>query len=265
MTLSFASATLPELEDALFDLGSAMAYPPTPDISWPLPQPIHPSRPWIRSFRRSLLIAAAIALLVAGVALGIRFGLQLLSIDFGPVPSFSPTASASSGGLATTAPIGAELYLGTPVTLAQAKTSVPFRLLVPDDPGAPDIVYVGGAPLRAQVAFLYAARPTLSRSDLLGAGLLVTQAAGALDENLARKLVDSGVTHVEQVLVDGAPGYWFAGAPHAFWYLAPDGTTINESRRQVGNTLAWQRDGVLYRIEGAFDLPRALEIALSMR
>src|SRR3712207_7864772 len=46
---------------------------------------------------------------------------------------------------------------------------------------------------------------------------------------------------------------WISGEPHLFWYLAPDGTFIEESRRVVGNTLAWERDGILYRIEG--DIP----------
>lgn len=63
----------------------------------------------------------------------------------------------------------------------------------------------------------------------------------------------------------GAPGLWISGAPHVFWYLAPDGEFINESRRLVGDTLAWERDGVLYRIEGDITLERALEIAVSMR
>jgi hypothetical protein len=33
----------------------------------------------------------------------------------------------------------------------------------------------------------------------------------------------------------------------------------------VGTTLAWQRGDILYRIEGDFDLARALEIAASLR
>ena len=50
-----------------------------------------------------------------------------------------------------------------------------------------------------------------------------------------------------------------------FWYLAPDTSMIKESRRLVGDTLVWERDGMLYRIEGAISKARALEIAESMR
>jgi len=65
--------------------------------------------------------------------------------------------------------------------------------------------------------------------------------------------------------MDGSLGVWISGQPHLFWYLAPDGSFIQENRRLVGDTLAWERDGVLYRIEGAITLSRALEIARSMR
>jgi hypothetical protein len=95
--------------------------------------------------------------------------------------------------------------------------------------------------------------------------LLVTQNHGSPDDGLGRKLVGAGLANVEPAVIDGAPGYWITGAPHVFWYLAPDGSVIEESRRLVGDTLVWERDDVLYRIEGAVSRVRALEIAESMR
>jgi hypothetical protein len=116
------------------------------------------------------------------------------------------------------------------------------------------------------VSFVYAPRDDLPASTLLrGAGLLVTQNQGESDAGLARKIVDTSLATVEQVDVDGSPGVWISGGEHVFWYLAPDGAFIQESSRLVGDTLAWERDGVLYRIEGAITLSRALEIARSMR
>jgi hypothetical protein len=117
------------------------------------------------------------------------------------------------------------------------------------------------------VAFVYAPRADLAASDLLeGTGLLITQNRGLPDEGLAHKIVATSAASVVAVDVDGAPGIWISGAPHLFWYFAPDGrTVIDESRRLVGDTLAWERDGILYRIEGAITLERALEIAASMR
>lgn len=132
--------------------------------------------------------------------------------------------------------------------------------------GQPDAVYLGDVALRGQVALVYAPRDDLPASNLLGgAGLLVTQNRGEPDDGLARKLVQTGLARVEPVDVNGATGVWISGEPHVFWYLAPDGFAIEDSRRLVGDTLAWERDGVLYRIEGAIPLAQALEIARSMR
>lgn len=75
--------------------------------------------------------------------------------------------------------------------------------------------------------------------------MLVTQNRGEPDGGLARKIVDTSRATVEPVDVDGSPGVWISGDPQFFWYLAPDGEFIQESRRLVGDTLAWERDGVL--------------------
>jgi hypothetical protein len=203
----------------------------------------------------------------------VRFGLELLSIEFGPVPMASPAPIASPGPVASPSPsapapaqIGANIGLGQLLSLEQAEAAAPFAILVPAALGPPDAVFLGGSALRGQVAFVYAARDDLPASVLLnGAGLLVTQNRGQPDAGLAGKLVDAGLATVEPADVDGAPGVWISGRPHVFWYLAPDGFYIEEGRRLVGDTLAWERDGVLYRIEGAITLEQALDIARSMR
>jgi hypothetical protein len=261
-----------ELEARLADLAAVLAFPPTPDLATAVgarlrsPAAELETRPRLlpfrRSVRRSLLLAAALALLVVGGAFAVRFGLELLSIEFGPLPTSAP-ASASPHPPGA---IGANLRLGRPVTLEDVSAAAAFDVLVPQNLGQPDAVYLGDAALRGQVAFVYAPRNDLPRSDLLGgAGLLVTQNQGGPDPGLAHKIADTSRATVEPVDVDGAPGVWISGDPHLFWYMAPDGTLIDESRRLVGDTLAWERDDVLYRIEGAITLSHALEIARSMR
>ena len=139
-------------------------------------------------------------------------------------------------------------------------------MLVPAALAPPDAVYLGGPTLRGQVALVYDADDGLPPSDLLdGAGLLLTQNRGSADGGLANKLVQSGAASVERVDVGGSPGVWITGEPHVFWYLAPDRTYIEDNRRLVGDTLAWERDGILYRIEGALSLDEALAIATSLR
>ncbi len=287
-----------ELEARLADLATALAFPPTPDLATSVgerlrtavgagaatvgagaatvgagastgatgPSPSAPARPRVvqfrRSVRRSLLLAAALSLLIVGGALAVRFGLELLSIQFGPVPTLGPPSPSPRAPGA----LGAGLALGRPLTLEEVRAAAPFDVLVPAVLGKADAAYLGGSPLRGQVALVYAPRDDLPPSSLLqGAGLLVTQNRGGPDHGLANKLADNGLATVESVVVGGAPGLWIAGQPHMFWYLAPDGTAIEDSRRLVGNTLAWERDGVLYRIEGEITLDRALEIAQSMR
>jgi hypothetical protein len=265
---------LSDVESALIDLGTAIELPPTPDLAAAVgarlrerSSSIPARRPAWRSFRRGLLFAAVISILVVGAALGFRIGLDLLSIDFGPVPSVRPTDTANvTATTDATLPAGANLGLGDAQSLEDARARVPFPVLVPAVLGLPDAAYVGGPELRGQLALVYRAGDDLPASTLLdGAGLLVTQNHGRPDDRLGRKLVSAGLAKVETAVIDGAPGYWISGEPHVFWYLAPDGSVIEESRRLVGDTLVWERDDILYRIEGAVSLVRALEIAESMR
>ena len=218
----------------------------------------------MRRLRRSLLLAAALTMLVVGAALAVRLGLDLLSVESGPIPSqpASPTPTAATGDPGS---VGARLGLGTALTLDEVRAAAPFEVVVPAVLGSPGAVYLGGPDLRGQVSFVYGPRDGVPPATTLdGAGLLITQNHGEPDDGLAHKLVDAGLATIEPVSVDGARGLWITGEPHVFWYLAPDGSTIQESRRLIGDTLVWERDGVLYRIEGAASLSRALEIATSM-
>lgn len=262
-----------DLEAALVDLGTAVALPGTPDLAATVGRRLREGPAGTpptsirhrRTLRRSLLLAAALALLVAGAVGAIRVGLDLLSIDFGPVPTPSSTPRPSATASASPIP-GTTLGLGSAVSLEEARASADHPLLVPADPGDPDRVFIGGPTLRGQVAFVYDAGPGLpAAAELDGAGLLITQNRGSSDDGLARKLIDNQMATVEAIGIDGAPGYWISGEPHFFWYLDPEGGVIEDSRRLIGDTLVWERDGVLYRIEGAITRDRALEIAASMR
>lgn len=261
-----------QLEARLSDLATALAFPPTPDLATTVGSRLRSLRgtvvprprllPFRRSVRRSLLLAAALALLVFGTAMALRFGLELLSIQFGPVPTEAPASSSPR----TSGPPGATLGLGQPLSVEEIDSAADFDVLVPGALGQPDAVYMGGASLRGQIAFVYAPRADIPASSLLhGAGVLITQNRGGPDGGLAHRIADSNLATVESFDVDGSSGVWISGAPHLFWYLAPDGAVIQESRRLVGDTLAWERDGILYRIEGNVPLSRALEIARSMR
>lgn len=260
-----------DLGARLADIAAALAFPPTPDMATAVGSRLRAQvsaigtdtrpRPIRRSLSRSLLLAAALALLVVGGAFAVRFGLELLSIEFGPLPSVMPASPSAPAPGAT----GAGLGLGSAMTFQDAEAAAAFDIRTLPGLGPPDAVYLGDITLRGQVAFVYAPRDALPASDLLGgAGLLFTQNRGETDDRLARKLADANLASVEPVDVNGAAGVWISGEPHFFWYLAPDGSFIQESRRLVGDTLAWERDGILYRIEGV-TRDHALELARSLR
>jgi len=260
-----------QLETELADLAMALAFPPTPDLAAavgsrlraPLANPGARPRllPFRRSVRRSLLLAAALVLLVVGGALAVRFGGAALDRV-----RAAPLRAARVGGPARTRSHGRRPRSRPAAHPGGGRCR--RRLRRP--PAA------GSGPARRRLSRRHrAARPSclrlaprddLPESALLGgAGLLVTQNRGGPDDGLARKIVDTSAATVQQVDMDGSLGVWISGQPHLFWYLAPDGSFIQENRRLVGDTLAWERDGVLYRIEGAITLSRALEIARSMR
>lgn len=62
--------------------------------------------------------------------------------------------------------------------------------------------------------------------------------------------------------VAGRDAWWF-GVPHDLVLLAPDGSERTESARIAGPTLVWVDDGVTFRLEGAGDRGRAVDIAAS--
>jgi hypothetical protein len=264
-----------DLEAALADLATAIAFPPTPDLARSVGERLR-QRPAVvgrphaarRTLIRSLLLAAAVALLLAGAALAVRLGLDLLSIEFGSMPP-APSAGAAHLPTASGSPAivpGSRLALGAERSLDEVRTEAGFTVALPEGLASPTGAYLGGPSLRGQVSLVYGPTDDLPASALLdGAGLLVTQNRGGADDGLAHKLVEAGLATVRPVVVDDARGLWITGPPHVFWYLAPDGTVIEDSRRLVGDALVWERDGILYRIEGEIPLERALEIARSMR
>ena len=59
--------------------------------------------------------------------------------------------------------------------------------------------------------------------------------------------------------MNGQPGLWISGGAHEVLYESLVGGIVVE--RVAGNTLLWQHDGVLSRVEGFDDLSQALAFA----
>jgi hypothetical protein len=246
---------MPELERMLSALGEELDWPPTPDLApgvmERLAQPA-PSRR-LPIARRSLALAFAALLLLAGAAYaafpGVRdavrdvFGLQGATVErrhrlpAGPPPQ--------------------PLKLGARTTLADA--DVGFTPLVPL--GRPDGVFVRHTVPGGQLSLTYRPRPGLPRARSTHLGLLVTEFRGDLSPDYLRKIVGPA-TDVARL---GGHALWIAGAPHYFFYRAPDGRFLVNQLRIAQNVLLLERGRLLIRLEGAFDRERAIEIARSLR
>src|SRR5437762_268763 len=80
------------------------------------------------------------------------------------------------------------------------------------------------------VTLVYRSRPGIPVSATVGASALVTEFLGTVDQNVMGKVVGPDTT-LEQVTVDGAQGFWLAGAPHQFFYRDAYGNFIQETLR----------------------------------
>ena len=60
-------------------------------------------------------------------------------------------------------------------------------------------------------------------------------------------------------------GYWISGAPHELIFVDEAGQPVFDTRRIVGNTLLWARDGVTYRLESGLDRAAAIALAGTLR
>lgn len=238
------------LDAALHDLAAEIAYPPTPNLRGPvlarLDQP-----PWQRWFPsawpRALVLAAIAAVLLAATAAALAFVLPGLRIIF--VPSL-PAASVPADGLAS------RMALGERVTLEAVDVAIPAAL------GDPDEVYSSHA--GEVITLVYAADEELPELADSGIGLLVQEIRGSLDPGQIEKLVIEVEARITPVKVGGSDGFWIEGPPHLVRYVGPSGQERAEETRLAGDTLVWERGGVLYRIESGLGPEETQHIAESI-
>jgi hypothetical protein len=233
-----------------------VAWPETPDLAGAVEQRLPAAPPPRRRFEwpawqiavaaAAVLIAVVMAVPPARSAVLEWLGLASVRIERGE-PRF-----------------GADLRLGEPVTLAEARRRAGFPLVVPSALGEPDAVYLSPDPVTGtRVEFVYRPRDGLPRSPTTGVGLLMTQFP-APTKVVVEKTVGAN-TRVERLEVAGDPAYFISGAPHGFAYESR-GRAAFEEQRMAGNTLLVERsDGLLLRLEGSVARDEAARIAASAR
>lgn len=271
-----------EIERTLVEIGSRLDYPPTPLLAQSvrdrlLVRAAQPNPLWIGyfPFQHRLALAAAVVLLLFGCLIALlpdvrsavaeRLGLRGITITYVPsVATPTPTATSAVTPSWTEAPVplSVRLNLGERETLGEARENVPYQILLPNLPevGTQDEVYVQGN----QVTLVYLARASLPPAHESGVGMLLTQFRGSIEPGLFGKGLGPG-TSLEQVSIDGKPGFWIEGKPHLFFYRDTRGQVHSESIRLAGNTLLWEQGELTLRLESALSKDEALRIAFSVR
>lgn len=289
-----------DLDRALRAVADEIAWPPTPNLApivrqritiqprrlrlWWLPPP---------ATRRRLAIAIVLLLFLLGAVLGaippVRKGIarrlgfenvQIVNVTAVPTPTALPTATPLPAAMETPTPsVAASVTptptlqslilragLGTQTTLTEAQSRVAYAIRTPGLPeyAAPDEVYLRAPPLGGRVTLLYHARPDLPAIGSSDIGLLLQQFKGGIDAGIFQKGVTPG-TSVTPVTVNGARGYWIEGGLRAFAYTDANGVFQYEEIRSAGNTLLWQENGIVYRLETSLPQADALRIVSSLR
>jgi hypothetical protein len=222
-------------------------------------------RPFGRPARRAVLFALAALLLLAAVAAALGLGLPGLRIIFLGTGSNPPTAAASGAGGSPAGPVDA-LGLGRIVALDSLDADASFDVLLPNGVGleAP-IAAVRNLPSGVrQASLVYAPTERFPAGPEPTVAILITQLPATLDDRMITKFIASTTTY-DVVSVAGHAGVWIAGGLHAIGYVDANDNVLVDTIRLAGNVLAWNANGITYRIEGAADLEVALEIALSLR
>jgi hypothetical protein len=249
---------MPELERELRELGRALDLPAPPgDLAARVREAIAGGpapRPGRAPGRRALVVALAVLVLAALGALAVPqartailewLGLRGASVERVETHPVAPT-------------VPDDLGLGELVTLAEARELAPFELVEPGAAGLgpPGEVRFEPATAGGQVAFVW----------LDGTGdpeLLLTEFRAPLGFDFVQKLAGPE-TEVARVDVNGEPGLWLEGAPHAFYYLDSAGEPREETLRLARNTLLWERGTLTFRLEGDLTQAEALRLARSL-
>jgi hypothetical protein len=198
--------------------------------------------------RRILVLAVTGVLLLAGTAVAARLAIGAVEIRVVPTPGTRPTTVESGAAF------------GRRVSLAEARRTVGFPVLLPPGLGQPGEVHLAESLFGSRVVIL-AWGPDPSHPPIEGTswGTILMEFPGS-QGTLAFKEVGEDVL-VEAVQIGGHDGFWISG-PHDLALLTPHG----EERLAVrGNALLWTQRATTLRLETALPKARAIAVAETVR
>jgi hypothetical protein len=242
------------LERLLRDVSDRLDVPTVPAMAPAVARRLRDDRvrPLQRPRRRTVALAVAAVVAVAGAASATSLLLQ--GVDIRRVPT--PRAPVSPEG-------PPDLDLGRRATMAEAGERLGFPVPVPQIPGPPEEVFVGREPPGGRITLAYAPGPDVPRDPVTGKGMLITMFRGETDRDFIAKELGPE-TSLRHVSVRGAPGFWIEGQPHTLYYLDERGQVFPDTVRLAGNVLLWQRGELTLRLESRLSLGDALTVAESM-
>jgi hypothetical protein len=224
-----------ELERALVALGNELDFPAVPDLTWRVRERLQRRR-WVRP----VVFAVALGALAIGVAMAVPPArsaiLKFFHIGSATVERVETLPPAQHRPL--TAGLGPALTRSA----AESRSQVELKL--------PNVA----APTR------YYAQPgmisTLIRVD--GKPVLLTELKG--DQMGLFKKFAAPATKVQPVQL-GEFGLWIHGGPHVLMWQVNFGRIHEVRTRLAGDVLLWLSEGTTYRLEGALDRAKMLEVA----
>jgi hypothetical protein len=239
-----------ELEQELAALAAWVEFPSAPDVLPAVSGRIARRR---RTRRAGLSLAVALVAVAAAVFAAspdarssILRWIGIQGVEIERVPTLPPVASVT----------GTEAF-GRPATRAAAREAVDFRLRLPKLAGLrdPDRAYADGSVPDGLVTFVWGprGRPRLLLSEWRGNTKVHFH-----------KLVKFAAS-TKRVRVDGDPGIWVSGPPHAVFFRDADGFFAETPVRLAGNVLLWMHGDLSYRLELDAPLADALTVAKALR
>ena len=220
-------------------------------VRWRLERDLAPSAQRDRAVWRAVVLgAAAIVVLAGGVAA--TFGLPHVSFEI------LPDSGANTG---TQTRVGAGWTYDREVGIDEARSVSGGTLVWPSSLGTPDHFFIEAVGSATLVSLVYIPRSDLPASGSGGPGALLLEVSGQLETlHITKQIPGSGI--VEGVDLDGIAGYWISGAPHR---VAID-TVNGEQLREVvaGDTLVWESEGVVFRLETGAGRERSITLAREM-
>ena len=218
------------------------------------------------------LVAAAVIAVVAlpgpRQAVARWLGFDSVRIEPGvtvPTQSTTTTSAVPGGSPAPIATSAAapDLDLGPPLSIDAAMSQTGLPDPTPILLGAPQSIHVVLPPASGQIVLVYSPSETLPQSEVTGVGALVSVLTAHIESGFFSKALGNEAA-VRPVDLGDDDGYWIEGSPHQLMFEIGDGQIQEDTLRLATNTLLWERDGLIYRIEADISLETAVRIANSV-